>query len=338
MAGIAAGELSNPSNDREPRPPTDAPLIVLCSFLSRADASPLAERRRSPGHMLDRNGDVIADPAAEPAANGFEGDPNINFEKWSEYWRKVHGPRFLYMEDASDRSFERLRRYDQLHRLPAGPTSFHAPPYAAPVDAEGKLYPTVIGHVGPYRRPQSDGIAYLAFETVDDIGVVLGSERVRTKILPEDRAIFREIAPLLSRQYVLMPGTGRDAIALVQIHIRRPDLDRAEFQRRWLNEHADLVLAQEETRRLATRYVQLHNIGGSAAGAPFFHEETSSIDGVSLTGFSAAGDAEEFLQSDGYRMIAQGERAITSADKGEYWTAVTFGVLDRSQPERASRR
>lgn len=47
----------------------------------------------------------------------------------------------------------------------------------------------------------------------------------------------------------------------MKIHVRRPELSRDEFQRRLLGEHADLVLAQDATRRFGRRYAQLHNIG-----------------------------------------------------------------------------
>ena len=34
-------------------------------------------------------------PATPPAV---EADPNLAFEHWDEYWRKVHGPKFAYEE------------------------------------------------------------------------------------------------------------------------------------------------------------------------------------------------------------------------------------------------
>ncbi len=321
------------------RTETDEPLIVVFSFLSRADSTPLAERRRAPGHVLGGDGKAIADPATDPSANAFESDPNINFEKWGEYWRKVHGVRFTYAEDGQDRSLDRLRRYDQIHRLAAGPTNLAPLPYAPPVDADGKLFPTIIGHVEPYRRPRWDGVAYLVFETADDIGTVLASERVRTKILPEDQAIFRDIAPVLSRQFVILPSEiGRDAIALVRTHVRKNGLDRAGFQERWLRAHADLVLAQPDTQRLVTRYVQLHNIGPTTEGEPFFHPQTSLIDGVTLMSFASMNDVEEFLLTEGYRMIVESEEAIGSVAESEYWTAINFNIVDRIRAERPTKR
>jgi hypothetical protein len=317
----------------------DRPLTVIFSFLSRADATPLAFRRRGEGHILDATGNVLPDPAANPAANAFEADSNINFEKWSEYWRKVHGVRFVHMEDTDDRSFERLLRYDQLHRFPAGPTSLTPPPYIAPVDENGRLFPTIIGHVPPYRRPRWDGVAYLNFATLEDIAQVLGSERVRSKILPEDRAMFRDIAPILSRQFIIIPNAaGTDTVSLIKTHVRRAGLDRAEFQREWLHHHADLVPAQPATRDLVTRYVQLHNIGPEAEGAPFFHPETSEIDGVTLMGFANVGDAEIYLQTDDYRTIMEDERKIANEDLGEYWTSINFVIVNQIAQESTSSR
>ena len=317
----------------------EMPLIVVFSFLSRADSTPLPERRRAPGHILDREGQVIDDPAIDASANAFERDPNINFEKWGEYWRKVHGVRFTHAEEPDDRSLERLRRYDQIHRLAAGPASLTPPPYHAPVDESGRLFPTVIGHIPPYRRPRWDGVAYLNFEAVEDIATVLANDRVRTKILPEDQTIFRDIAPVLSRQFIIMPSTsGKDAISLVRTHVRKPDFDRPTFQRRWLNDHADVVLAQPDTLRFVKRYVQLHNIGPTVEGEPFFHPETSWIDGVTLMAFTNMNDAEDFLQTDGYRAIIENERTLSVPDAGEYWSAINFGIVNRIQTEIATRR
>lgn len=334
--------MANPTTENRqpsPRAETDEPLIVVFSFLSRADSTPQAERRRAPGYVLDRRGEAIADPAIDSSANAFESDPNINFEKWGEYWRKVHGVRFTYAEDDQDRSLDRLQRYDQIHRLAAGPTNLAPLPYAPPVDADGKLFPTIIGHVEPYRRPRWDGVAYLVFETANDIGAVLASERVRTKILPEDQAIFRDIAPVLSRQFVILASeAGRDAITLVRTHVRKHGLDRAGFQERWLHAHADLVLAQPDTQRLAKRYVQLHNIGPMTEGEPFFHPQTSLIDGVTLMSFASMNDVEEFLLTDGYRAILKSEEAISSVSESEYWTAINFNIVNRIRGERPTKR
>lgn len=43
---------------------------------------------------------------------GVEGDPNLAFEHWDEYWRKIHGPKF-----AQPATVEFVRHYTQLHTI-----------------------------------------------------------------------------------------------------------------------------------------------------------------------------------------------------------------------------
>jgi hypothetical protein len=321
----------------QPRPGNDLPLTVLCSFLSRADNTPLSERRRGEGHVLNHAGQIIADPATDPTANAFEGNPNLNFEHWGEYWRKVHGVRFIHADEPDDRSLDRLVRYDQLHRFAPGPTHTDTPPYRAPVDVQGKLLPTVIGHVEPYRRPCWDGIAYLNFDNPEDIAVVLGNDRVRSKILPEDLAIFRDIAPVLARQYVIVPSaTGNEAVTLVKLHQRASTTSREAFQHWWLHDHAHLVTAQEETQRRVRRYVQLHNIGPTEAGQPLYHPQTCGIDGVTLMGFASVNDLEDFLRSPAQAAITNSEAQEMDLTAGEYWTAIGLVLVNRLASERAT--
>jgi len=310
------------------------PLTVLFSFLSRADSTPLSLRSRADGYILDGDGKVIADPSF----TAFESDPNLNFEKWGEYWRKVHGMRFLHPDQAEDqKTVDLLLRYDQIHRVAPGPTSLNPPPYRPPLDARGQLFDTVIGHIEAYRRPQWDGIAYLNFASVGDMGAVLGSERVRRKILPEDQVIFRDLAPLFARQFILLPNTaGDDAIILVKTHVRHDELDRETFQRLWLHDHAQMVIDQPDTRRLVKRYVQLHNVGPASKDEPLFHPFTSRLDGVTVMAFASMKDVETFLLSDSYDAIEKAEKSIAIVEAGEYWTGVTFTVVDQLSPERAT--
>ena len=251
----------------------------------------------------------------------------------------MHGVHLTYVEETDDRSLERLQRYGQLHRVGAGPTEISTPPYAALVEDNGRLLPTVIGNIAPYRRPRWDGIPNLNFACPEDIAAALANERVRSKILPEDQAIFRDIAPVLSRQYILLPSTsGYDAITLVKTHVRRPDNSRAGFQQWWLQEHADTVLAQPDTPRLVKRYVQLHNVGPTETGQPFFHPETSGIDVVTLMAFASVSDLEDFLLTDSQRVIADSEATMTSAGSTGYWTALGFVLVSRIAQEHVSRR
>jgi hypothetical protein len=317
------------------RPP---PQTVIFSFLSRPDATSLAERRKGDGHMLDSNGRVIDDPSANPSANVFEADPNLNFEKWGEYWRKVHGVRFVYAEDPDDHSLDHLLRYDQIHRIPAGPSSKAPLPYEVLVDADGKLHDTIIGHIPPHVRPRWDGVAYLTFDTPDHIGKVFGTDRVQNKIGPEDRTMFRDVAPILSRQFVLVPSDRIDAVSLVKTHVRRPELNRDTFQRHWLAEHADTVLAQQATRTLVGRYVQLHNVGGATEGEAFFYPETSAIDAVTLMSFSNMNDLEAYLLSEGHAAIMKSEERFSLTAEAEYWSALNFNIVQREAGERPTAR
>jgi hypothetical protein len=90
----------------------------------------------------------------------------------------------------------------------------------------------------------------------------------------------------ITREHILIPSERhRDPISLVKIHMRRPELSRDIFQRRLLEEHGSLVLAQDATRELVRRYAQLHNIG-STQGDP----EGAKIDAVSVLAFTCLND------------------------------------------------
>lgn len=307
-------------------------LTVVFSFLSRPDSTPLDQRRRGEGFMLDHNGSPMMNPATDPSTNAFGSDANVNFEKWGEYWRKVHGERFVYVEDPNDDSLKHLQRYDQIHRLPSGPTNFMMPPYRAPVNDKGALFPTVIGHIADYRRPRWDGVAYLNFARSEDIPLVLGTPRVRFKILPEDLTIFRDIAPILAKQYIVKPsGTGGEAVALVETHVRRAGLEREEFQRLWLLQ-AGGIMASPDAARYVKRYVQLHNIGPRSPGQPLFHPQSSLIDGVTLMSFANMNDLESYVASSAMNV----ESDIMDDGQRELWAGLNYTVLNRIAEEVAT--
>lgn len=313
---------------------TSEPLTALFSLLSRADNSTLEARRVADGHSLNVFGTLMADPAYDPASVGFESDANVSFEHWGEYWRKVHGVRFTHVEEPDDVSLERLLRYDQLHRFAPGPTSTDAPPYRAPADANGKLWPGVIGHIPPYHRPRWDGVAYLNFATREDIAAVFANERVRTKILPEDQAMFRDIAPVLARQQVIIPSvTGNEAITLVKLHVRKGGETRNTFQQWWLDEHAQHVIARLRGEELVKRYVQLHNVGGTTAHEPFYHPQAAQIDGVSLLGFASLADLEDFITSPANSSIVEHESLKMDLAASEYWTTIDLVIVNRIRQE-----
>jgi hypothetical protein len=305
--------------------------------LSRADNTPLELRRLGEGFTLGKSGKPVRDPAINGSILGFESDPNINFEHWGEYWRKVHGVRFTHADERDDQTLERLLRYDQLHRFAPGPTNSDSPPYRAPADNDQKLLPTVLGHVEPYRRPRWDGIAYLNFATPEDIAIVLANERVQTKILPEDRAMFRDIAPVLARQYIVIPSeTGAEAATLVKIHVRRQQHSRLKFQQWWRKEHADFLKLHALKQGKIKRYTQLHNIGPTQAKEPLYHPDAAKIDGVSLLGFANVSDIEDFLVSPANNSIVKHEAEMIDQAASEYWTTINLVIVNRIFPEVSS--
>ncbi|WP_304991534.1 EthD domain-containing protein [Burkholderia plantarii] len=314
----------------------DAPLTVICSLLSRADDASLDERRRDPTLLLNANGELIKDPVNEPGA--FERNPNLAFEKWTEYWRKVHGPRFIQAQPPEAGGIQHLLRYDQIHRLPAGPSSAAPLPYLPPLDANGQLFDTVIGHIPDYHRPQWDGIAYLGFENLTGLQTVFGQPEIATKILPEDQAIFRELCPILARQHILVPSpTQRDSFLLVKVARRRASLSREAFHDAWLNQYAPRVLAQPATNHYVRRFVQLHNIGPVREGEPFFHRVGHTIDGVALFAFSSINDLEDYLLDPGVAALAEEEARFVDPAASEYWTALAYQVVNQIHPETPTR-
>lgn len=107
--------------------------------------------------------------------------------------------------------------------------------------------------------------------------MVLGNDRVREKILHEDEANFRDIAPVLSLQYVIVSsGTGNEAVILITLHVRNPTVSCEAFQQWSLREHAQMMAAQ--SKGWSRRYVQHHNIGPAESDQPLYHLQASTID------------------------------------------------------------
>ncbi|MFF7058110.1 EthD domain-containing protein [Achromobacter spanius] len=317
-------------------PAVEDPLIVVCTLLSRADNTPVSERSAAPGRGYDDVDVSERGPTDQKPSSALEANPNLNFEHWGEYWRKVHAVRFTHSDEPDDDSLSRLMRYEQLHRFAPGPTSTDAPPYRPPLDGHGKLWPTILGHVEPYRRPRWDGVAYLTFRSLDDVPAVLNTERIRSKIIPEDREIFCELAPILARQFIVVPSqTGVEPVTFVQTVKRNPDLTRQEFHHWWLNSHGN-YLAKAAVPSIR-RYAQLHNIGSAERGQPFSHDEIRDIDGVSLTSFGSLNDLEEYLSTDTYRAIANHESTQTVASETRGWTAVGMVIVNTPGAERRTR-
>lgn len=121
----------------ETHTPTSRPLIVTPTFVSRVDDTPRGERPQDAGSARSRHGHEVHFPKWRPGALALEGDPNVAFEHWDEYWRKVHGPKFAWDEPGS--SSELVVRHNQVHRVASDPSSSFPPPYRAMVDESGRL-------------------------------------------------------------------------------------------------------------------------------------------------------------------------------------------------------
>ena len=305
------------------------PLIVTPTFVSRVDDTPRGERPQDAGASKSRHGHEVHFPNLRPHALALEGDPNLAFEHWDEYWRKVHGPKFAWDEPGSSSSL--VLRYDQVHRIASGPSSFFPPPYQAMLGDDGRLPEDPHKRVPPFRRPRWDGFAYIAYAEQADIEKTLGQEKFGQRIVADEQVAFRMVSREITREYILIPSARhRDPISLVKIHVRRPDLSREEFQRRMLAEHAPRVLAQAATQELVRRYAQLHNIGSTQKDP-----EGSRIDAVSVFAFASLNDVEDYLVSEDHAVIEASEHGLAGAGS-EWWTGINYSVINRLMPEVAT--
>jgi hypothetical protein len=308
---------------------TTKPLIVTPTFVSRVDDTPHRDRPHDAGSSRGRDGQEVENPSRNAADLALEPDRNLAFEHWDEYWRKVHGPKFAWNEPGS--SSELVLRYDQLHRVASGPSSFFPPPYRAMVDGSGKLPADPERHVPEFRRPRWDGLAYITYAAEADIQAVLGQEKFAKRIIADEQVAFRMVTREITREFILIPSERhRDPISLVKIHLRAPELSREEFQQRLLGEHAGLVLSRTATHQYVRRYAQLHNLGSTQEDP-----EGSRIDAVSVLAFSGLNDLEDFLVSEDGAAIQAAETRLTG-NGSEWWTAINYSVINRLMPELAT--
>jgi hypothetical protein len=308
---------------------TTTPLIVTPTFVSRVDDTARGERPQDAGASSSKHGHEVHFPNWRPHALALEDNPNLAFEHWDEYWRKVHGPKFAWDEPGSSGAL--VLRYDQLHRVASGPSSFFAPPYLAMIDADGKLPSDPHKHVPALQRPRWDGLAYITYAEQEDIEATLKQDKYAKRIVADEQVAFRMVTREITREYILIPSARhRDAISMVRIHMRSKELSREQFQQRLLHEHAQLVLGNPATREFVRRYAQLHNIGATQKDP-----EGSQIDAVSVFAFASMNDVEDYLVSDSYAAIDASEKAI-SGEGSEWWTALNYSVINRLMPELAT--
>jgi len=308
---------------------TTKPLIVTGTFVSRVDNTARGERPLDAGSSTSKHGHGIHFPNWRTGSLALEDNPNLAYEHWDEYWRKVHGPKFAWDEPGSSGAL--VLRYDQLHRIASGPSNFFPPPYRAMVDDDGKLPAAPHRRVPAYQRPRWDGLAYITYAEQDDIETTLKQEKFAERIIADEQVAFRMVSREVTREYILIPSARhRDAISLVKIHLRADGLTREQFQQQLLHTHAPLVLADPATKQFVRRYAQLHNIGSTQKDP-----EGKKIDAVSIFAFASMNDVEDYLVSDGQDAIAASEQALTG-EGSEWWTALNYSVINRLMPELAT--
>ena len=314
------------------------PRIVLPAFVVRCDTTPdTAARASRPSYCVNVEGEGIADPGADPTVPALEAEPELRWEAFDEYWRKIHGPKIIHQEGSADVVTQLLLRYEQQHRIPGGPTSAKAPPYAPQVGADGLLIPDPHANVAGYSRPSFDGLAQLAYATRADLDAFFGlapGDKYLEKIIPDERVFLKGFAFNLSREFIIIPDEGtRDPIIFIKTHERAPGLSRGEFLGLWLNSHAQLVVGNPDAARYVKRYAQLHNVS-VPEDAPFFDPVGDQFDGITVMSFANVTELEAFLASDGYAAIAADEAVFTG--RSEFFTAVDYIIRIDAAPEQAT--
>lgn len=313
-----------------------SPRIVLPAFVVRCSTLPddAPFRVSRPGYCVNEDGEAIADSGAD-AAPALEATPELQWEAFDRYWRKIHGPKIIHEDGPTDFATRLLLRYEQQHRIPAGPTSAFRPPYPPQVDEDDLLVTDPHARVPAYQRPRFDGLAQLAYESREDLLTFFGLEpgdKYGDKIIPDEQVFLKGFAFNISREFVLIPDRGtRDPIILVKTHERDASFSRREFQEYWLEEHAKTLTTNGKAGRLVQRYAQLHNIS-RPEDAPLFDPVGDRFDVISVLSFANVNDLEAFLVSPLHEQLEEAEEEFT--EESRFFTAVNFVIINREDVER----
>lgn len=305
------------------------PLFVLNAFVQRADSSPASAARASrPGYNVNAGGEDIEDAGTRDRRLALTGEPQLEWEAFDEYWRKTHGPKIVHVDGPDDAQTGQLRYYLQQHRIPAGPVSGRAPPYAPDTDAAGRLVRDPAARCRPYVRPAWDGIAQLGF--VDSAALQaffsVGPGKYAGKIVPDEAVFLRGFAFHLAEEHVVVQrgDRRRDPIVLLKLHRRADALSRPAFRGRWMAQHAALLRELPEVSRLVRRYAQLVNVG--APGDALFDAAGDEIDGVGVYSFANMNDCEDFVAGPGQAAL-DADESVFCADTS-FFTALNHVITD----------
>lgn len=307
---------------------TSAPLTVINALVQRADSSPAAAGRAArPRYNVNRAGEGVEEPDTADRTLALSSEPQLEWEAYDEYWRKVHGPKILHAEGPEDRQTPLLQYYLQQHRLPAGPSSEQAPPYSARPGTDGRLVRDPAARCEPPLRPAFDGLAQLAYRSKQDLESFfdVGPGKYGEKIVPDEAVFLRGFAFHVAEEHVVIEGDGRrDPVILIRLHVRQPALSRAEFRGRWMAQHAELLRGLPATRRFVRRYAQLVNV--SAAGDRLYDPAGDRYDGLGVLSFANMNDCEDFLGSEDYARLRTDEGEF--AAETTFFTAINFVIRD----------
>lgn len=301
------------------------PFALNTILVSRADnASPADSRPRGEGFIVDENAVPVAEPDKTPEKIALEQDPNLMFEHFDEFWRKVHGPRVVYQDGLDDEMLKTARAYYQIHRLPAAPSSAFPPPYRAIVDDSGRLYPVEDIHVTPYRRPAYDGMVYWGAPTVRDLLPIGYSPKAEQKINAEGNVFLRNAVSGLSSEYIIMPLKGKtmSSFCTVKVHYRARGTRKA-FRDYLLREHSKMICGKEETKKYVRRFAYIF-CENKDLSEPFSSKAGMEIDAISVMYFDSISDCERYFASESYQAIREEEQRLLDTDRSEWWTGVVY--------------
>ena len=309
----------------------NSPLIVLNALVVRADSqAPEAIRHARPGYNVNRAGQGIEDGGVQDRVLALTERPQLEWEAFDEYWRKVHGPKILHVDGADDQQTGLLTYYLQQHRVPSGPTSERPAPYRALTDHNGLLVTDPALRCSPYQRPQWDGMAQLGYQSSQDLETFfnLGPGKYGQKIVPDEAVFIRGFGFHIAEEHVVLQrgDRRRDPILMIKTHVRNPELTRAQFRGYWMAQHADLVVSGAPGAELLRRYAQLVNI--SSPADKLYDPVGDRFDGVGVMSFANMNDVEDYLASAAYAAVQANEAEF--ARESAYFTALNYVIRDHS--------
>ncbi len=304
-------------------------LTVLLAFAIRADSlPPNGHRVARPRYNVNRAGQGIEDPGVTDRRLALAADPQLEWESFDEYWRKVHGPKILHQDGASDEQTQLLCYYLQQHRVPGGPSSGFAPPYRPPLGADGRLSANPVEQLQPHRRPAWDGLAQLGYRNKDELYRFFSAApgKYADKIMPDEALFIRGFAFNLAEEHIVLTSATwrRDPLVLLTLHIRNPELTRAQFRGRWMAQHAELMRETAASIGGLRRYAQLVNV--SEPDDQVYDALGDRFDGVGALSFASMNDVEDYLASDIYRRIRDDE--IQFAADSQFFTTLNYVIKE----------